>query len=81
VIESTEPSAPHAPCCSAHNVPMSCERYRRTHFVEVRPCCSTDAVALEAERRAAYDEGRWCGECRYGVVMDPPCCTQGLVSA
>ena len=19
--------------------------------------------------------GRWCGECRYGVVEDPPCCT------
>jgi hypothetical protein len=27
------------------------------------------------ERQRAYDEGRWCGECRYGVVEDPPCCT------
>jgi hypothetical protein len=36
----------HDPCCSAHGVPMTCARYRRTHFVEVRPCCSADAEAL-----------------------------------
>lgn len=22
----------------------------------------------------AYTEGRWCGECEYGEVADPPCC-------
>jgi hypothetical protein len=40
----------HDPCCSSHGVPMTCSRYRRTHFVEVRPCCSEDAerLALEA---------------------------------
>lgn len=25
--------------------------------------------------RKAYAEGRWCGECRFGVVESPPCCT------
>ena len=34
---------------------------------------SPDAVAA---RRLAYQNGAWCGECRYGVVEDPPCCTQ-----
>lgn len=29
-----------------------------------------------AELRRAYDAGEWCGECRLGVVEDPPCCTQ-----
>lgn len=24
--------------------------------------------------QAAYDNGRWCGECRYGVVENPVCC-------
>lgn len=28
---------------------MTCARYRRTHFVEVRPCCSVDAEALEQD--------------------------------
>lgn len=23
-----------------------------------------------------YADGLWCGECRHGVVEDPPCCTQ-----
>lgn len=41
----------HDPCCSSHGVPMSCERYRRTHFVEVRPCCSTDAARLKEEAK------------------------------
>ncbi|ANJ26804.1 hypothetical protein [Agromyces aureus] len=31
--------------------------------------------AEEAERRRAYQAGEWCGECRWGVVEDPPCCT------
>ena len=39
----------HDPCCSAHGIPMDCERYRRTHFVEVRPCCTQDRIALEAK--------------------------------
>lgn len=36
----------HEPCCSAHGVDMTCAQYRRTHFVEVRPCCATDAQVL-----------------------------------
>ena len=43
------PEPTHVPCCSAHGVPMTCARYRRTHFVEVRPCCSIDAQALAQE--------------------------------
>lgn len=35
----------HAPCCSAHGKDMNCERYRRTHFVEVGNCCAADAKA------------------------------------
>lgn len=41
----------HAPCCSSHGVTMSCAQYRRTHFVEVRPCCAYDARLMEAERK------------------------------
>jgi hypothetical protein len=41
----------HRPCCSTHDVHMTCERYRRTHFVEVRPCCAIDAARLRAEER------------------------------
>lgn len=29
----------------------------------------------DAERARAYQAGEWCGECRFGVVEDPPCCT------
>lgn len=36
----------HDPCCSSHGIAMTCARYRRTHFVEVRPCCEQDAIAL-----------------------------------
>lgn len=36
----------HNPCCSSHNVNMTCERYRKTHFVGVRPCCTDDAKIL-----------------------------------
>lgn len=43
----------HEPCCSSHNVTMSCENYRRTHFVEVRPCCHLDAQRLEQEHKGA----------------------------
>lgn len=39
----------HDPCCSSHGVTMTCERYRRTHFVEVRPCCGADAALLRSE--------------------------------
>lgn len=41
--------ATHVPCCSAHGEPMTCEEYRRTHFVEVRPCCAIDAARLRGE--------------------------------
>lgn len=57
-LRSSKPSAAepgaHEPCCSSHGVDMTCERYRRTHFVEVRPCCSADA-ALLAEEAALKD--------------------------
>lgn len=35
----------HTPCCSSHGVRMDCATYRRTHFVETRPCCDMDAKA------------------------------------
>lgn len=35
-----EPSAAHAPCCSSHGKLLCCACYRRSHFVEVGPCCS-----------------------------------------
>jgi hypothetical protein len=38
----------HAPCCSIHGHAMTCEAYRRTHFVEVRPCCGFDAAVVLA---------------------------------
>lgn len=47
-----EPEEDHSPCCSSHGINMTCERYRRTHFVEVRPCCGTDAARLRAEAQA-----------------------------
>src|SRR5687767_12015832 len=57
-LRSSEPSATvpgaHEPCCSSHGVDMDCARYRSTHFVEVRPCCSADA-ALLAEETALND--------------------------
>ncbi len=34
------------------------------------------AAGAGAGAGEAYREGRWCGECCYGVVEDPPCCTQ-----
>lgn len=40
----------HDPCCSSHGVTMTCSQYRRTHFVEVRPCCGADADLLAADR-------------------------------
>lgn len=33
------------------------------------------AAPERGEAKRAYDEGRWCGECAFGVVEDPPCCT------
>jgi hypothetical protein len=32
---------------------MDCARYRRTHFVEVRPCCSADAHTTSYARDVA----------------------------
>lgn len=46
----------HEPCCTAHGIPMDCERYRRTHFVEVRPCCSKDAERLRSLKQALSTE-------------------------
>lgn len=37
----------HDPCCSSHGKALTCAQYRRTHFVEVRPCCAHDARALD----------------------------------
>lgn len=39
----------HAPCCSAHGRNLTCSQYRRSHFVEVRPCCAADALVYEGE--------------------------------
>lgn len=39
----------HAPCCSVHGRNLTCEQYRRTHYVEVRPCCAADALVYEGE--------------------------------
>lgn len=52
ITRAALPAAPtptHAPCCSSHGVPMTCARYRRTHYVEVRPCCAIDAARLEED--------------------------------
>lgn len=52
LIKADKESLDHSPCCSSHGEPMTCERYRRTHFVEVRPCCTVDAERLEQEKEA-----------------------------
>lgn len=39
-------SPAHSPCCSTHANDLCCRHYRRSHFVEVRPCCETDARNL-----------------------------------
>lgn len=44
---ATAATAEHSPCCSSHGDPHCCAHYRRNHFCEVRPCCSTDVEALE----------------------------------
>jgi hypothetical protein len=41
-----DPLMTHDPCCTSHDIPMTCETYRSTHFVETRPCCSIDAQLL-----------------------------------
>jgi len=55
----TEPT--HLPCCSSHGIPMTCARYRRTHFVEVRPCCAVDVNRLAAEADQATPPHRLPG--------------------
>lgn len=35
-----------------------------------------DRILLAVESNRAYEAGEWCGECAFGVVEDPPCCTQ-----
>ena len=39
----------HTPCCSSHGVHMDCATYRRTHFVEIRPCCDVDQASRPVE--------------------------------
>jgi hypothetical protein len=39
----------HRPCCSTHGRHMTCAQYRRTHFVEVGPCCSVYAAVQRAK--------------------------------
>jgi hypothetical protein len=51
VRQEATPTTTHNPCCSSHGVNMTCETYRRTHFVEVGPCC-------EHYRPSAEDVGR-----------------------
>ena len=34
----------HDPCCSSHGARLGCEAYRRSHFVEVGPCCEVWAM-------------------------------------
>lgn len=51
----------HRPCCSSHGVAMTCARYRRTHFVEVRPCCAVDVNTLAVEARPAFERHRLPG--------------------
>ncbi|CAL9606033.1 hypothetical protein SUDANB95_05491 [Actinosynnema sp. ALI-1.44] len=46
------PDHTHTPCCSAHGKSMSCATYRRTHFVEIRPCCWVDARQIAAQEAA-----------------------------
>lgn len=38
------PTPGHSPCCSSHGKDLCCPCYRRSHFVEVGPCCSTTAA-------------------------------------
>lgn len=40
----------HRPCCSSHHRDMTCAEYRRTHFVEVGPCCAI-WTALNGDHR------------------------------
>ncbi len=35
----------------------------------------SDQTMIDYQMFRDYREGKWCGECRYGVVEDPPCCT------
>lgn len=37
----------HTPCCTSHGLPLCCADYRRTHFVDRRPCCTADREAGE----------------------------------
>lgn len=46
----------HDPCCSSHGVPMDCATYRRTHFVEVGPCCSAWPVEREPSASKSRDD-------------------------
>ena len=40
--------------------------------ITLRKGCTACA---DEQRRRAYQAGEWCGECAFGVVEEPPCCT------
>ncbi|QTF81606.1 hypothetical protein SEA_PULCHRA_91 [Microbacterium phage Pulchra] len=50
---SADGSHTHNPCCSSHGVDMTCDDYRRTHFVQVRPCCQDDQSILTGSLTAS----------------------------
>jgi hypothetical protein len=61
VVHLPEPApmadATHDPCCSSHGVTMGCDRYRRTHFVEVGRCCKHDDRPDSAVTRPSIGDG------------------------
>jgi hypothetical protein len=69
-MSATVIGATHEPCCSAHGLSMTCARYRRTHFVEVRPCCAVDAAAMKAESEARFEAAVMAGP-NLDNVTDP----------
>lgn len=55
------------------------EKVEATFHGAQRALDPRDALASRqnaADALRAYQAGEWCGECRFGVVDDPPCCTQ-----
>jgi hypothetical protein len=47
-------TATHEPCCSRHGASLCCSCYRRSHFVEVRPCCSIDRARLDESAASPF---------------------------
>jgi hypothetical protein len=48
--------------------------------LDERPQQAFDKHMTNQDAEQAYAEGRWCGECRYGVAEDPPCCEVSLLA-